>query len=145
HHIHLPSDLTLLGKTLLTIEGIVERLDPELSIVKMAEPFGRQLLKQRYHPKKITEKILNDLMEYGEIITEQHVTINELKSIINKAKVHIEINITSLDRSIKKLDQISYRLSFSIVLLSFSIIMTGLIIGSAVVRQSTLLWDIPVI
>jgi len=145
HHIHLPSDLTLLGKTLLTIEGIVERLDPELSIVKMAEPFGRQLLKQRYHPKKIAENILNDLMEYGEIVTELPETINELKSVINKGKVRLEINIPSLDRSLKKLDQVSNRLSFSIVLLSFSIIMTGLIIGSAVVRQSTLLWDIPVI
>lgn len=145
HHIHLPSDLTLLGKTLLTIEGIVERLDPELSIVKMAEPFGSQLLKQRYHPKKIAENILNDLMEYSEIVTELPETINELKSVINKGKVRLEINIPSLDRSLKKLDQISNRLSFSIVLLSFSIIMTGLIIGSAVVRQSTLLWDIPVI
>src|SRR5699024_3458098 len=72
-------------------------------------------------------------------------TINELKSVINKGKVRLEINIPSLDRSLKKLDQISNRLSFSIVLLSFSIIMTGLIIVSAVVRQSTLLWDIPVI
>src|SRR5699024_12575047 len=59
--------------------------------------------------------------------------------------LHDALPISSLDRSLKKLDQISNRLSFSIVLLSFSIIMTGLIIGSAVVRQSTLLWDIPVI
>lgn len=52
HRIHIPSELTLLGKTLLTIEGIVEKLDPELSIVKMAEPFGRELIKRKVHPKK---------------------------------------------------------------------------------------------
>lgn len=145
HHIHLPSDLALLGKALLTIEGIVEKLDPNISIIKMAEPFGKQLLKQRYNPKSVAEDIVGDIAEYGDLLTELPTTINELKSVINKGKVRLEINVPSLDRSLKKLDQISNRLSFSIVLLSFSIIMTGLIIGSAVVRQSTLLWDIPVI
>lgn len=145
HHIHLPSELALLGKALLTIEGIVEELDPNISIIKMAEPFGKQLLKERYHPKNISEDIAGDLAEYGDMITELPTTVKELKSVIKKGKVRLEINVPSLDRSLKKLDQISNRLSFSIVLLSFSIIMTGLIIGSAIVRQSTLLWDIPVI
>ncbi len=57
----------------------------------------------------------------------------------------MEITIPELDRSLKKLDRISNRLSFSIVLLAFSIVMAGLLVGSALVRQSTLLWNIPVI
>ncbi len=67
HHIQIPSDITLLGKTLLTIEGLVEKLDPELSILKVAEPFGRQLLKERYHPRKVTEDVLDYVIENGEI------------------------------------------------------------------------------
>lgn len=145
HHIHLPSDLALLGKTLLTIEGIVERLDPDLSIVKMAEPFGKQLIKERYHPKQLAKNIFDDIEEYAEIISELPETIKEVRSVIKKGKVRFELNIPGLNQTLKKLDQISNRLSFSIVLLSFSIIMTGLIIGSAIVRQSTLLWNIPVI
>src|SRR5699024_11961366 len=70
HRIHLPADLTLLAKTLLTIEGIVEQLDPELSIVKMAEPFGRELLKEKYHPKKVVGDLVDDFLEYKELISE---------------------------------------------------------------------------
>ncbi len=145
HCIHLPADLTLLAKTLLTIEGIVEQLDPELSIVKMAEPFGRELLKEKYHPKKVVGDLVDDFLEYKELVSELPSSIKNLKSVIKKGKLRMEIIIPELDRSLKKLDQISNRLSFSIVLLALSIIMAGLIIGSALVRQSTLLWNIPVI
>lgn len=145
HHIYLPSELTLLGKTMLTIEGIVENLHPELSIVKMAEPFGRELLKEKYHPKKIASDMYQSFVEYKELISDLPFSIKQLKSIIKKGKIRMEITSPELERSLKKLDRISNRLSFSIVLLAFSIFMAGLIIGSALVRQSTLLWDIPVI
>ncbi|SET81899.1 2-octaprenylphenol hydroxylase [Oceanobacillus limi] len=145
HQIQIPSDLTLLGKTLLSIEGMVEKLDPELSIIKLAEPYGRQLLKARYHPKNVARHVINDITEFGDMLSGLPDTVQDLKSVIKKGKVRLEISIPKLDESLKKLDRISNRLSFSIVLLSFSIIMTGLIIGSALVSQSTPLWDIPVI
>jgi ubiquinone biosynthesis protein len=145
HRIRIPADLTLLGKTLLTMEGLVEQLDPELSIIKIAEPFGRQLLKERYHPKKMTENAFNYLVEYGEILSELPKRIHDLTSVMKKGKMHMEITIPELDQFLTKLDRISNRLSFSIVLLSFSIIMVGLIIGSALGRQTTLLWKFPVI
>ncbi|GEN29974.1 ubiquinone biosynthesis protein [Cerasibacillus quisquiliarum] len=145
HHIYLPHELTLLGKTLLMVEGIVEKLHPKLSIVKMAEPFGRELLIEKYHPKTLAQDMYKSFVEYKELISNLPISIRQLKSIIKHGKIRMEITSPELDRSLKKLDRISNRLSFSIVLLAFSIFMAGLIIGSALVRQSTLLWDIPVI
>ena len=145
YHIQLPSELTLLGKTLLTMEGIVEKLDPDLSIVKMAEPFGRQLLKERYQPKKLAETFFNQWNEFGEILTDIPQNIKDVTSILKKGKLPVEISIDKAEVFLNKLNRISNRLSFSIVLLSFSIIMVGLIIGSALSGQSSLLWDIPAI
>ncbi|WP_205138007.1 AarF/UbiB family protein [Virgibacillus halotolerans] len=145
YHIQLPSELTLLGKTLLTMEGIVEKLDPDLSIVKMAEPFGRQLLKERYQPKKLAETFFNQWSEFGEILTDIPQNIKDVTSILKKGKLPVEISIDKAEVFLNKLNRISNRLSFSIVLLSFSIIMVGLIIGSALSGQSSLLWDIPAI
>ncbi|MEK5391393.1 AarF/ABC1/UbiB kinase family protein [Margalitia sp. FSL K6-0131] len=143
HHIQIPADLTLLGKTLLTMEGTVEMLDPELSIMNIAEPFGRKLLKERLHPKKVAENAASYLFEYGDILSQLPKHIQELTSTIKKGKLRMEITVPELEQFLKKLDRISSRLSFSIILLSFSIIMVGLIIGSALSNQSTLLWNIP--
>ncbi|MFZ7102528.1 MAG: ABC1 kinase family protein [Peptococcaceae bacterium] len=142
HHIRIPADLTLLAKTLLTIEGTAEQLDPELSIIKIAEPFGRQLLKERYHPRKIAENVLNNLFEYGEILAELPKRIQELNMVMQKGKMRLEITVPELELLLAKLDRVGNRLSFSIVLLAFSIIMSGLIIGGS---QSTFFWNIPAV
>lgn len=145
HHMKIPPDLALLGKTLLTMEGMVEKLDPNLSIIKMAEPFGRKLFKKRFHPKKVAKDVLHDAVEYRELIAKLPSYIRELSTITKRGKVQVEMSVPEIRKLMKKMDSISNKLSFSIVLLSFSIIMTGLIVGSALLRQSTLLWNIPVI
>jgi ubiquinone biosynthesis protein len=145
HHIRIPADLTILGKALLTVEGVVESLDPEFSIMSVAEPFGERLMKDRYHPKKLAENAWSHIVEYTEIISDLPKKLREITSIMQQGKLRIEITIPELQLLLNKLDRISNRLSFSIVLLSFSIIMVGLIIGSSIGRQSTLLWRIPAI
>ncbi|WP_282942141.1 AarF/ABC1/UbiB kinase family protein [Paenibacillus sp. RC67] len=145
HRIRIPSDLTLLGKTLLTLEGVVTSLDPSFSIVSVAEPFGRKLFAERFSPRNLAGNAWTQFNEYSELLLEIPSKLRELFGMLKKGKFHLDISVSELDTLMKKMDRISNRLSFSIVLLSFSIIMVGLIVGSSLGRQSTLLWDFPVI
>jgi ubiquinone biosynthesis protein len=145
HSIRIPADLTLLGKTLLTVEGVVEKLDPDFSIFNIAEPFGRQLLKERLEPKNVAETVWKRVSDYGELLFDLPKQMKNVTSLIKRGRLRLEIAIPELDLFLRKLDRISNRLSFSIVLLAFSIIMVGVIIGSSLGRQSTLLWKIPAI
>ncbi|PJN86666.1 ABC1 kinase family protein [Bacillus sp. mrc49] len=145
HHIQIPPDFTMLGKALLTMEAIVEELDPHFSIMKAAEPFGQRLFKERYNPKNIARNTWNQFIESAEAMAELPKDIKEVTGIIKKGKLRLDINIPELQVFLHKLDQISNRLSFSIILLAFSIIMVGLIIGSAIGGETLLLWKIPVI
>ncbi|WML38835.1 AarF/ABC1/UbiB kinase family protein [Neobacillus sp. OS1-2] len=146
HRIRIPTDLTILGKTLLTMEGMVEKLNPELSIIKIAKPFGRRLIKERFHPKNVAEKVRMQFSEYEEIFTEMPQTLKDITTIMKKGKMKIEITTPELDLFLKKVNRISNRMSFSIVLLAFSIIMAGVIIGASLSGQtSTMLTKIPAI
>ena len=145
HNIQIPPEFTMLGKALLTMEAIVEGLDPDFSIMKAAEPFGEKLIKDRYNPKKIARNTWNQFVDSAEALAELPRDVKEVTGLIKKGKLRLDIKIPELQVFLHKLDQISNRLSFSIVLLAFSIIMTGLMIGSAIGGQSTLLWKIPAI
>ncbi len=137
HSIRIPADLTLLGKTLLTLEGVVEKLDPDFSIFDIAEPFGRQLLKERLQPKNVAETVWKRVSDYGELLFDLPKHMKEVASLLRRGKLRLEMALPEFDLFLKKLDRISNRLSFSIVLLAFSIIMVGVIIGSSLGRQST--------
>lgn len=145
HQVQIPPEFTMLGKALLTMEAIVEGLDPTFSIMKAAEPFGERLFKERYNPKNIAKNVWNQFIESAEAIAELPKDIREVTGIIKKGKLRLDINIPELQVFLHKLDQISNRLSFSIILLAFSIIMVGLIIGSAIGGETLILWKIPVI
>ncbi|BAC13265.1 ABC transporter [Oceanobacillus iheyensis HTE831] len=145
HGIRIPTDLSLVGKSLLTLEGTVERLDPDISIVKIAEPFGKRLLREKYQPKKVADEVYQQAEDYKDLILDFPDHINHLYKVIRRGKLPLEISVSRVEAFLKKLDRISNRLSFSIVLLAFSIIMVGLIIGSALAGESSYLWSLPVI
>lgn len=145
HHIRIPSDFTLLAKCLLILEGIVEKLDPELSILDMAEPFGIQLIKERYRPSTIAGRIWHNITDYSDLLVSMPKQMKELIRDLLRGRIHLEVSVPELDLFLRKLDTISNRISFSIVLLSFSIVMMGLIIASALAPQPILLWHIPAI
>jgi ubiquinone biosynthesis protein len=146
YRIRIPADLILLGKTLLTVEGIVEQLDPGISIVSMAEPFGLQLLKERYNPKHLGKTLLKDVSDYGDMLLGLPRQVKELLAMIKKGNVRFEIGVPELEQFLRKLDRIGNRISFSIVLLSFSIIMTGLMVGSSMAgRRPGYLTNVPTV
>lgn len=145
HRIRVPTELTLLGKSLLTMEGVVTALDPDISIFDVAEPFGKKLFLERLDPRQTLKSWMEDVPEAIDLLSEVPQSIRQLAKVMRQGKLGIEAESPQLDTLMKKLDRISNRLAFSIVLLSISIVMVGLIIGSSLNHSQTLLWRIPVI
>lgn len=145
HRIEVPTDIAILGKVILTLETILENLDPEISVMDAIEPYGRRLFYERIHPVNIVRKNWKRLVENVEIIFDLPKSFKDLSQALKKGKVHFDINIFELHAILDKLDRIANRLSFSIILLAFSILMMGLIIGNSIIGQTTLLWRLPVI
>jgi ubiquinone biosynthesis protein len=145
HRLVIPPDLAMLGKTMLTLEGVVANLDPSFSIVQMAEPFGRQLVKQRFSGSRVQRKILGGVADLAESLVELPAQARQLSALISSGKLKVEVGLPELKNLEHKFSRVGNRLSFSIVLLAFSIIMAGLIIGSSLRGEPSLLWDFPTV
>ncbi|MDF2657944.1 MAG: hypothetical protein K0Q94_735 [Paenibacillus sp.] len=145
HNIRIPADLTLLGKTFLTMEGVVTALDPSFSIFDVAEPFGRRLLLERFDPRRAASAWLRHIPDYVDMLNELPMRLRDLMTLARKGKIGLEVTAPDLEWMMKKMDRIVNRISFSIVLLSFCIIMVGLMIALSMGNPDTVLWKIPVI
>jgi len=145
HQIRIPSDFTMVAKCLLILEGIVEKLDPHLSIMDMARPFGAQLLKERYRPSTIAGRVWHNVTDYGDLLVDLPKQMKDLMRNLVRGRIRIEVSVPELDIFLRKLDRITNQISFSIVLLSFSIVMAGIIIASALGQQPITFWQISVI
>jgi ubiquinone biosynthesis protein len=145
HKIQIPTEITILGKSILTLESTISLLDPDFSVMKAVEPFGKKLILERYHPRTVLLNSWRDVVENAEILLHLPKDIKKITSTVGKGKLRLDINVQQLQTILGRLDRISNRLSFSIILLAFSILMVGLIIGSAIAGQTNLLWSFPII
>lgn len=142
YKIRMPADLTILAKTLLTMEGILSNLDRDLSIIDMAHPFGKKLVRERYKPETIMKEARQKIREVQTFLTD---FMQSGKSITKDGKIHVEMSAPEVKDLSKKLDRVTNQLSFSIILLAFSILMVGLIIGASISNVKTFLWNFPVV
>jgi ubiquinone biosynthesis protein len=139
HHIKLPADLTLVGKTLITMEGITQKLDPQLSIISVAEPLGRQLLLERLQPKNLLKTVWKNASEFSDLLLGFPKYLKELSSFVKRGRLRLDVSIPEMDLFLKTQERIMNRLSLCIILLSFCIMMAGIIIGLSFAGQSAAL------
>lgn len=130
HHLSLPSDLWLLGKTLAMMEGIGLQLDPDLDVFEVAQPFVRRLAWHLIMPDS----------GWGRAVLLGGVNVvelfNRLPRVGNRMLDRIErnepfkIHLDETDRIMNMLNRILTRLSLSILV-------GALIIGLAFLVPST--------
>ncbi len=56
--IEIPPDFMMVGKSLMTIEGIGKELDPDLDVFGEASPYFYDLMKKRYSPERIGNELI---------------------------------------------------------------------------------------
>jgi ubiquinone biosynthesis protein len=148
YQIRIPAEFTLLGKTIMTLEGVIEDLDNNLKLIQLLKPYTGRLLRERYSLSVMKDTAAEQFLETSDFILSLPTRLNDLLDRMDTEGIPVQLNYPDLNTTFLHLDRLANRISFSIVLLSFSIIMAGLIIGSALVASITgapLLWRLPIL
>ncbi|MDW7651616.1 MAG: AarF/UbiB family protein [Bacillota bacterium] len=148
YHIRIPAEFTLLGKTIMTLEGVIEDLDSDLVLIELLRPYSSRLLRERFSLDALKDAASEQFFETSDFIFSLPRRLNDVFDRVDTEGIPIQFNYPDIDRTFTHFDRLANRLSFSIVLLAFSIIMAGLIIGAGLVASITgehLLWRLPII
>jgi ubiquinone biosynthesis protein len=148
YNIRIPSEFTLLGKTIMTLEGVIEDLDKDLKLVELLRPYAGRLVRERFTLDALKDSASDQFFETSDLLLSIPARLNDMLDRVDTEGIPVQINFPDLDTSFLHLDRLANRISFSIVLLSFSIIMAGLIIGAGLVASITgapLMWRLPII
>ena len=128
HKIKIQSDLMLLAKALITVEGMGRELDPGFDMVEHLRPFIEGAIKARISPRNLTASLFENLKPYLHLARNFPRDLKEFLNRVNRNKFKIDLEHRGLDRFISELDK-------SINRLSSSLIIAALIVGSSIVMQ----------
>ncbi len=129
YHIHLPGELTLMGKALVTEESIGRALDPEFDMITLAKPYVEKMMIRKLDPRKHLRDFVGTLDEFVGLFKTIPSDIRKITAKVKKGELKIQFEHRGLENLIAGLNQTGNRLSFSLII-------AALIIGSSLIVPS---------
>lgn len=122
----LPADLTLLFKSLITLEGLGLQLDPNFHMIDHITPFVERIIRDRYTPQALFARGRRSLREALEVIADLPRDFSRLIREARHGRLKIDLDLKRLDHFGQQLDRASNRLTMGILTAS-------LVVGSSII------------
>lgn len=126
NNISMPREITMLMKGIITIEGVVTKLAPDINIMDVAAPYvKRQIMNEKGMKPDIAEQMEN-LYLLSKSGLKLPVKLLELINSALSGKLKVQVEHMNLEQSVNELNRMVNRIVFGLIV-------SSLIIGSSVV------------
>ncbi len=126
HHVILPRDLVLVGRSLVLVGGVAMMLDPEMNLADVIRPKVRSAIVNLFGRENVTREMLMVFWHSGLLLKDFPRYARELSRKLLRGQLKIQYDVPHIEALTRELDRSSNRLSFSLVIGS-------IIIGSSLV------------
>lgn len=144
HAIRYPADLMLLIRAMITLEGVGRELDPEFNLAEHLAPFVRQVIRDRYNPRRIAQRWLTESQRMLTAMHEVPLHIERVLDKLSRDELKIQFEPRNLDHFVTELDRSGNRIVIGLVMSSL-IVASALIVRSGTISGISATWiTIPV-
>jgi len=116
HHLHLPSELWLLGKALAMMEGLALKMVPDFDIFAVSKPYVQRLTWQMVSPRTWGPSLLKGAGDWAELLSLIPRVGSQLLTRAERGELEVTISHKELDQALVRLDRSANRLSLSMLL-----------------------------
>ncbi len=125
----IPTDIFLLLKALIALEGTIRKIKPDFDMISHVEPFIRKLLYKNRSPYKMIRELIKAGLDYSKFMAELPGELRDILTQFKNKTLKIQFEHKGLEPLLEKHDKIVNRLSFSIITAS-------MILGSSMLLNS---------
>jgi len=129
HHLHIPPDLVLLIRSLVTIESVGRTLDPHFDIGAELYPMLRQLALHRFHPTRLLATGVRTAEDLQRIAMMLPDVLGHSLEAIKRGEVTVHFDLQHFESLVNQLIRAAN-------VLAVALVVAGLIVGSALVYRS---------
>ena len=129
YHLRLPSNLWLLGKTLVIMEGVGLKLDPDFDIFSVSEPYVKKFLRNMWMPSSWGPSVLRNATAWGDLLNDLPRQANQIIKKTEQGDLTVQIELPQLEPALNRADKIATRVILSLLLAAFILGLAMLIPG----------------
>lgn len=124
----LPSRFLILDKAVLTLEGVVGQLYPDLNLFEFAAEYTGELKRRIMDPRGIPVRLQRYASEYAQIISEYPLQLHDLLEELRSGELEVKYRHTGLENVTHRLDVITNRLVAAMVSIALGVTGTAVAI-----------------
>ncbi len=113
--VRIPPDLLLVGKALITLEGLGRKLDPEFDAVAVAQPYVREMVLTTYGPRYLGRKLFQGSYDLLRLVRDLPSDLRELLHTLRENQLRIVVDHQGLKEAFQEINRASKRISVSII------------------------------
>ncbi len=124
HKVKTPTQFFLLARSLVSIEGVIRNLDPELDLMKEVRPFLIRTVARHYNPLQFVKRVFNSVYEMGMYMEEFPRDLKNAIRKINQGEIKVDLHHKGVDPLVHTINRVSKQIVTAVI-------MAALIVGSA--------------
>jgi ubiquinone biosynthesis protein len=122
--IEVPADFVMVGKALMTVEGIARQIYPGLNVAAEVRPYLTEIVGARYSPERITNDLLHLATRLGSTAADLPAVAEDVLEDLRQGRLTLEVRQPNLQQAHERLGRRVF---------------TGLVLGSTLISASILL------
>lgn len=119
HHLHLPSNLALLLKTVIMIEGVGVNLDPDFRLTNSLTPYTERLVLRQYSPFRWARSLGRASLDLAKLGVEMPQHLRRIVTAAESGNLQIGMRPEGFDPVIDRLERIANRIVLGVIAAAF--------------------------
>ena len=100
--LEIPVELTMILRSVMTIEGVGKEIYPELDLLKVAKPYLTRIVVQRYNPQKMGNELLRSLTRLSGVAKDLPMQFQTLMEDLHHGRLHVQISDNQVAKSTER-------------------------------------------
>ncbi len=130
HKIRIPSQFVLLGKTIITLEGVALEFDPDFDFAKHCKPFIKKIIKDKTNPRYVATSFLKNANRLSRFLEELPDRANRVMDRFSHGHYKVQFENKDINRLSLEIDRSSNRIAIGLVMAAL-VLAGSLTIGSS--------------
>lgn len=123
HGLKVPPHFFLLARSMVTIEGVIHHLDPDLDLLELSRPYLVKAIRKKFSPFSLGKKMLNGLFEFGAYMEDFPLDLKNAIRKINNGKVMVDLTHKGIDPMVHTIQRVAKQIIMALIF-------SGLTVGS---------------
>ena len=132
HHLKIPEDFVLYGKTVSITEGIALRYQPDFDFEKESKVILGKLMNYKFFAKEVVDRTATNISKYKDLAESFPDTAREILEKAKKFKLNVDLEDADISSLTLEIERSSGNLALGLIV-------AALIVGSSLIMQTSAL------